>query len=256
MLLPIRDDNPHTTKPFVNYALIASCIAVFLWQNGLDEGASEFAAYAYGLVPGRISGQVKFPNIEVPAIFTLVTHMFMHGGWMHLIGNMWFLWIFGDNVEASLGHKRYLIFYLACGLAAAEGQFSLNPASDIPMIGASGAISGVLGAYLILHPRSNIKVFVLLIIFFTFVNMPAWIVLGFYFLMQLWSEAGTTPDEPGVAFMAHIAGFVAGAAMVFFFRKPQVSVFQPAHSRPFATETHRVGFRRRIPNVDRDSPWK
>ena len=125
------------------------------------------------------------------------------------------------------------------------------------MIGASGAISGVLGAYLILHPRANIKVFVLLIIFFTFWNLPAWIVLGFYFLMQLLSQAGSTPGEPGVAFMAHIAGFVVGAGPVFFFRKPQVPVFQPPHSRAFATETHRVGFRRRgVPDYDPGKgPW-
>ena len=255
MLLPVRDDNPHTSTPYVNYALLASCVAVFFWQNSLDERMSELAVYAYGLVPGRLTGQVKFPNIETPAIFSLFTHMFMHGGWMHLIGNMWFLWIFGDNVEASLGHKRYLIFYIVCGLAAAAGQFMLSPGSDIPMVGASGAISGVLGAYLILHPRSNIKVFVLLIIFFTFWNLPAWIVLGFYFLMQLLSQAGSSPDQPGVAFMAHIAGFVAGAALVFFFRKPQVAVFQPAHSRPFATQ--RVGLRRRIPDYDsRKGPWE
>ena len=259
MFLPIRDDNPHTVTPYVNYGLIIACVAVFWWQNGLSERAGELAVFAYGLIPGTLIGKVFLPEYvhRLPAPLTLFTHMFLHGGWMHLIGNMWFLWIFGDNIEASLGHMRYLAFYVICGLAAALGQIMLDPISEIPMIGASGAISGVLGAYLVLHPRANIKVFVLLIIFFTFWNLPAWIVLGFYFLMQLLSQAASTVGEPGVAFMAHIAGFVAGAGLIFFFRKPQVAVFQPPHSKAFTAETHRIGFRRRgVPDYDPNKgPW-
>jgi membrane associated rhomboid family serine protease len=257
MLLPLRDDNPHTTTPVVNYALIAACVAVFLWQVGLDDRAEEIAVLAYGLIPGTLFGKVLVaPEVHrLPGVLTIFTSMFLHGGWLHLIGNMWFLWIFGDNVEASLGHRRYFLFYALCGLAAAVGQISLDPASEVPMIGASGAISGVLGAYLILHPRANVKVLVLLIIFITVVNLPAWIVLGFWFLGQLIGQAGTAAGEPGIAFMAHIGGFVAGMALVLFFRPRSVPIFQPPASRPFAVDTRRVGFRRRVPDSDSRGPW-
>ena len=248
MFLPIRDDNPHTVTPFVNYGLLIACGVAFLWQLSL--GASSDAAVAtLGFVPGHLFGTVppdpRLPT--VPATMTLFTSMFLHGGWMHLLGNMLYLWIFGDNVEASLGHRRYLLFYVLCGVAAALAQGFVAPNSAIPMIGASGAIAGVLGAYLILHPRSNIKVFVFLFIIITTINVPAFIVLGFWFGGQLLSSAAADAGAPGVAFMAHVGGFVAGVVMVFFFRRRGVPVFEAAHSRPFAVERRpvRVASRRR-----------
>lgn len=240
MFLPIRDDNPHTITPFVNYTMLGVCIAAFLWQFSLGEEAGQRAVLAYGFTPTHFFGE----SGPVPATLTILTSMFMHGGWMHLGGNMLYLWIFGDNIEASLGHKRYLFFYLLCGAVAALAQGFAAPGSDVPMVGASGAISGVLGAYLVLHPRSNIKVFVMLIIYITVINVPAFIVLGFWIIGQLMSSAGVDAGEPGVAFIAHIGGFVAGAVLVFFFKKKNVAAFDVAHSRPFAIENRPVRLRR------------
>src|SRR5690606_19089615 len=182
MFLPIRDDNPHTVTPFVNYAMLATCIAVFLWQVSLGGQRGQIAVLAYGFTPAHLFGRSVPPDglPSIPSTLTIFTSMFMHGGWMHLAGNMLYLWIFGDNIEASLGHRRYLVFYLLCGTAAALAQGFAAPGSDVPMVGASGAISGVLGAYLVLHPRANVKVFVMLIIYITVINVPAFIVLGFW----------------------------------------------------------------------------
>ena len=244
MFLPIGDDNPHGTTPIINYAIIATCVAVFLWQFSLPEAASEAAIMMFGLIPGDLLGTVRVDLSRPPALVTIFTSMFLHGGWMHLLGNMGYLWIFGDNIEASLGHLRYLIFYLICGIAAAAAQILAAPNSDIPMIGASGAISGVLGAYMMLHPRANIRVFVWLFIYFSIWNLPAFIVLGGWFGMQLLSNMNVNPGEPGVAFMAHIGGFVAGAVLVFFFKKRDVPVFEPAHTRAFALESRPIRLRR------------
>jgi membrane associated rhomboid family serine protease len=257
MFLPIRDDNPHTSTPFVNYGLIIACAAAFLWQLMLGEGGNAAIA-SFGLIPARLFGAAQLPpHLDmIPAWATVFSSMFLHGGWMHFLGNMGYLWIFGDNVEASLGHKRYLVFYLLCGVAAALSQSLAAPGSQVPMIGASGAIAGVLGAYLVLHPRSNIKV----LIFFgiiTIINVPAFIVLGFWFGGQLLSSAAADPGAPGVAFLAHIGGFVAGAVLVFFFKKRNVRVFESAHSKPFAVDRRpiRAVARGSVPDSGRRGPW-
>jgi membrane associated rhomboid family serine protease len=251
MFLPIGDDNPHTTTPFVNYGLIAACALVFLWQLSLGRGG-DAATFAFGLIPARLFGTAETdPRLDVIAPWmTIFTSMFMHGGWMHILGNMLYLWIFGDNVEASLGHVRYLVFYLLCGLAAALAQALAAPTATVPMIGASGAISGVLGAYLVLRPRGNVRVFVFLI-FITVIHLPAYVVLGFWFIGQLLSSAASSAGEPGVAFGAHIGGFIAGAILVFLFRRRSVPVFQPAASRPFLVQRYRRGS---VP--DAGTPWR
>lgn len=260
MFLPIRDDNPHTTTPIVTWGLIGLCVAVFFWQKGLDPRAAQLAILSYGIIPADLFGTAELDPIisPLPAWMTIFTSMFMHGGWMHLGGSMLYLWIFGDNVEASMGHVRFLIFYLACGLVAALAQSIGAPDSTVPMVGASGAVAGVLGAYLILHPRANIKVFMWLIIFITMINVPAWIVLGVWFLGQLISQAGTNTGEPGVAFLAHIGGFIAGALLIFKMRKPGVPVFGQRASRAFAVETRRAAPPRRggsVPPSGKKGPW-
>jgi membrane associated rhomboid family serine protease len=233
MFIPIGDDNPHTSVPFVNYTMIALCVAVFLWQFTLPDKAAEIAVLTFGLIPADLLGDTRVDIARPPAILTIVTSMFLHGGWMHLIGNMGYLWIFGDNIEASMGHVRYFLFYVLCGVVAALTQTFAAPGSDIPMIGASGAVSGILGAYLVLHPRGNIRIFVWIIIYISVWNLPAFVVLGFWFGGQLLSSMGVDPGQPGVAFMAHIGGFVAGALFVFFFKKRDVQVFTPAYTKPF-----------------------
>jgi membrane associated rhomboid family serine protease len=238
-MFPISDDNPrrHLT-PYVNYTIIGACVLVFLWQASLGERGAELAVYRLGMIPARlIEGKELQPQFAVvPAWATIFTSMFMHGGWLHLGGNMLYLWIFGDNIEDSMGHGRYLAFYLLCGTAAALTQGFVDPASTIPMVGASGAISGVLGAYVLLHPGATVRVLIFLGFFVTVAHIPALIVLGIWFLLQLMNGLAATADEPGVAFWAHVGGFVAGMAFVSFFKRRDVPMWERPHHRPFQIE--------------------
>jgi membrane associated rhomboid family serine protease len=239
-MFPISDDNPRNITPYVTWALIGACVLVFLWQVSLGQQGGERAIFEFGMIPARLFGYSELSSGGViPAWATMLTSMFMHGGWLHLGLNMLFLWIFGDNVEESMGHVRYLIFYLACGVAAALAQGLINPGSTIPMVGASGAISGVLGAYVLLHPRATVRVLIVLGIFVTMAHLPAMIVLGIWFATQLLSGALTPTGQPGVAFWAHIGGFVAGLVLVPLFKKRDVPLFQAARSRPFEIERRR-----------------
>lgn len=210
-MIPLHDDNPTRTTPVVNWVLIALCVTVFLWQVSLPPEGLQAAIYAFGLVPAVLFGEAALPPevAVLPPWMTVFSSMFLHGGWAHLIGNMLYLWIFGDNVEDDLGHGRFLLFYFLCGVAAAMAQALPDPASTIPMVGASGAISGVLGAYLVLHGRAQVLVLIPLGLLTQIVRLPATLVLGLWFLMQLLSEL-LAPEGAGVAFRAHIGGFVAG----------------------------------------------
>lgn len=218
-MIPLRDDNPTRGTPLVNYALIAACAAVFLWQVSLG-ARLEAAIYAYGLIPDVLLGDARLPPelAVVPAWMTVFTSMFLHGGWMHLIGNLLYLWIFGDNVEDRLGHGRFVAFYLLCGIAAALAQALPAPDSQIPMVGASGAISGVLGAYLLMYPRAHVLVLIPLGPLSQLVRLPAMLVLGLWFAMQLLSELAADAGA-GVAFRAHIGGFVAGMLLLPLMRR-------------------------------------
>ena len=217
------------------------CVLVFFWQLSLGTNGGEIAVYEYGMIPARLFGAAQLqPELAaVPAWSTVFTSMFMHGGWLHLGFNMLFLWIFGDNVEDSMGHGRYLVFYLVCGIAAALAQALVNPDSTVPMVGASGAISGVLGAYLLLHPHATVRTVVFLGFFVTMMHLPALVVLGLWFLMQLFNAALSSSGAPGVAFWAHIGGFIAGMALVPLFKKSGVKLFQPSRYRPFQIERRR-----------------
>jgi len=240
-MFPISDDNPRISTPYVTWSIIGACVLVFFWQVSLGASSGEIAIYEFGMIPARLFGTGTLdPELAaVPAWSTVFTSMFMHGGWLHLGFNMLFLWIFGDNVEDSMGHARYLIFYLVCGVAAALAQAFVSPGSTIPMVGASGAISGVLGAYLLLHPRATVRTVIFLGIFVTMMHLPAMIVLGLWFLMQLVSAAFSSSGEAGVAFWAHVGGFVAGMALVPLFKKRDVALFQPPRYRAFQVERRR-----------------
>lgn len=226
-MIPLRDDNPSSIRPLVNFTLIGACATVFILQLMLGRGG-QAAVYAFGLVPVELMTDAQpYPGIPaVPAWLTVFTSMFMHGGLLHFAGNMLYLWIFGDNVEDSMGHGRFVVFYLLCGVAAALAQAVPDPTSVIPMIGASGAISGVLGAYLLLYPRAHILVGIPIVFYLHIVRLPAGLVLGFYFVMQLFSELSAPPGSAGVAFRAHIGGFVAGALLILVFKKRRVRLFQ------------------------------
>jgi membrane associated rhomboid family serine protease len=202
-MIPLRDSQPSYSKPYVTIAIIAANALVFLFQLTLDEFSLNGFLSSYGVIPGRLHAS------------SLVTSMFLHGGWLHLIGNMWFLWIFGDNVEDILGHAKYLLFYLLCGVAAALVQVALNMDSRIPTIGASGAIAGVMGAYLVKFPRSRV-VMLFWFFFFTTFDLPAWFMLIYWFAFQLLGGVGSIAgaSQGGTAFFAHIGGFGAGIVLV------------------------------------------
>lgn len=226
-MIPLRDDVPTNTTPVVTVALIVICSLIFLWQVSLGERGFETVVYRLGVIPAALLRHETLPPeyYLIPPWLTILTSMFLHGGWMHLIGNMLYLWIFGNNVEDAMGHGRFVVFYIGCGIVAALVQALPNPDSTIPMIGASGAISGVLGAYLLLHPRAHVLVLVPLGFFTQLVHLPAMLVLGLWFGLQLLSSALAEPGAGGVAFGAHVGGFIAGMALVPLFRRRGVRLF-------------------------------
>jgi membrane associated rhomboid family serine protease len=243
LILPLYDDNPRTAVPVVTYGLIAACTLVFLWQQSVGPHAQQAIALAYGMVPAVLFGTAALPPPLqlVPPWATLVTSMFLHGGWLHLLGNMLYLWLFGRGVESAMGALRYLVFYLVCGIAAGLTQALADPAAELPLIGASGAIAGTLGAYLVLHPRGNIVVFVWIFIFVRLIAVPAVIVLGLWFLMQLLSALSTASGAAGVAFWAHVGGFLLGMALLPLFRRRGILLLQPRRSAPFSARRPRRG---------------
>ena len=222
-MIPIRDDQPRFSTPYVTYFIIALNALVFLFE--LSVGAQSDRAlngliYHFGVVPEHFERALAGSStLSVPGLLlTILTSMFLHGGWLHIIGNMWFLWIFGDNIEDHIGHFPYLMFYLVSGFVASLTHILLNPASNVPSVGASGAIAGVMGAYFVLYPRARVLTLVPLIIFFTFWWLPAWIFLGFWFVLQFLSGtasiAVTSQNTGGIAFWAHVGGFVAGIVLI------------------------------------------
>ncbi len=224
MFLPLKDRNPLRTIPFqfVTATLIGLCVAIFLWQLSLARGEDVAAIYGLGMIPAVLTGERELAPelVRVPAELTLVTAMFLHAGWWHLVGNMLYLWVFGDNVEDAMGHLRFLLFYLLSGVAAGLAHILANPGSEVPTIGASGAISGVLGAYLVLHPRARVLV---MVFFRLFVYLPAYVVLGSYIVLQFVYVATGTGGN--TALWAHIGGFVAGALLVVPLRRRGVPLF-------------------------------
>ena len=214
-MIPLRDVIPSRTTPYVTIALIAVNALVYLYEMTLgDSTLEEFILY-FGLVPAAFSW------------VAVLTSMFLHGGLLHVGGNMLFLWIFGDNVEDRMGHGRFVAFYLLCGAAAALAQTAMSPDSVVPMVGASGAVAGVMGAYFVLYPHSRIVTLIPLFVFFHVMEVPALVFLGLWFVLQFVSGVGSiaaaTGGEPagGIAFWAHVAGFVAGVSGVLVFRRPE-----------------------------------
>jgi membrane associated rhomboid family serine protease len=226
-MIPLKDDSPSALKPWVTMSLIASCTAVFLWQHSLDAASGRQAVAALGAVPAVLLTDARLPpDLQwIPRFASPLTSLFLHGGWMHLLGNMLFLWIYGDNVEDAMGHARYLAFYLLCGVAAIFVQALANPDSPYPIIGASGAISGVLGAYLLLFPRARVLTLVLLPFFFTTLRISAMLLLLLWFAVQLVSDLAVSDGGASVAFRAHIGGFLAGMLLVPVFKRRGVSLF-------------------------------
>jgi membrane associated rhomboid family serine protease len=253
-MFPYRDDNPTLHTPIVTLFLIGANVAMWVLVQGMGaEPSLSRSVCELGLIPGEFLGLLP-QGASIPmgpqtvcvlgdedTWFTPLTSMFLHGGWFHLIGNMWFLWVFGNNVEDSMGHIRYVGFYVFCGLAAAATQTFMNPSSPIPMVGASGAISGVMGAYIVLYPKVRVHMLVILGIFITRVVVPAYLMLGYWFLLQLIGGGLTSGSEGGVAFWAHAGGFIGGALLIHIFRDPELV----ARHRALAGTTDRLGYRER-----------
>ena len=223
-MIPLKDDTPRLTTPYVTYFLIGLNTAVFIFELILDQGSRTWLIFQFGLVPARVTGLLHGAAgvTAVAALLPIVTSMFLHASWLHLIANMWVLWIFGDNIEDYLGHFRYLLFYFGTGLAASLLHIVFNSGAEIPSVGASGAIAGVMGAYFLLYPSARVLTLIpFFIIYFTW--LPAWLVLGYWFVAQFLSGAATSIVSPhdtsqgGVAFWAHVGGFLAGLALIKLF---------------------------------------
>jgi membrane associated rhomboid family serine protease len=220
-MIPVGDNVPRRCDPIVNWMLIIANVVVFFIE--LAQGpALEAFVYRWGVVPAVVTGHADAPWQWPSPLVTVFSAMFMHGGWGHLLSNMLFLWIFGDNVEDAMGQVRYLVFYLLCGIAATLAQVVLAPDSTIPMLGASGAISGVLGAYVLMHPRATVLVVFPLFLLFPVLQVPAFLMLGLWFFTQFVNgiaALAVTSETGGVAWWAHIGGFVAGVVLVPLFRR-------------------------------------
>ena len=229
---PLFDDNPAKNFPITTWLIIFICSLIFIYQTSLDNNDLNFIFYNFGVVPAFITLPSNSENLTfIHPYLTLLSSAFLHAGWMHLIGNMLYLWIFGDNVEDSMGIMRFVIFYIICALSAGLLQVTFNPTSYIPMVGASGAIAGVLGSYLVLYPKANVKVFIWIIFFVRTINVPAWIVLGIWIMIQFISlPESLNSQSGGVAYFAHIGGFIAGDILTPFFKKPEKQIFASAHS--------------------------
>lgn len=244
-MFPIRDHNPATRTPLVNYALIALNVVVFIAYVPLF--ADQFALLrffeAYAIIPAKITVGQDW--------YALVTSMFLHGGWLHLLGNMLFLFIFGDNLEDQLGHLGYLGFYLACGLGAGILQVLTEPGSTIPVVGASGAIAGVMGGYLLMFPRARIDIFIFLIVIIRILPVPAWLMLGLWFGMQVINGAAATAGTGGVAYWAHAGGFVLGLALMLpvWLAKGGPRFWQQTHGSPAHPEARYRHVRTMVPRV-------
>ena len=246
-MFPIRDHNPSGRTPYVTYVLMFANIGIFLsYFTLLNDPASEYNFYnTWALVPVRLSNGDEYS--------ALITSMFLHGGWLHLAGNMLFLWIFGDNIEDELGHVKYLLFYLACGIAAGFAQVISAPYSNVPMVGASGAIAGVMGGYLLLFPKAKVDIFIFFIVFFRIFPIPAWIMLMLWFGIQFIGGIGSGPDAGGVAYWAHAGGFIAGLALMlpFWMKRGATAYWDRTEGHPPHPPATYKALQSRIPKVTR-----
>jgi membrane associated rhomboid family serine protease len=246
-MLPIRDHNPSGRTPYVTYALMAANIGIFVsyWPLFADPRALNMFFYDWAMVPVLVSQEGTW--------FTMLSSMFLHGGLMHLAGNMLFLWIFGDNMEEEMGHLGYLVFYLACGLGAGFAHYITAPYSQVPTVGASGAIAGVMGGYLLLFPKAQVDILIFIIFIIRIITIPAWIMLGLWFAFQLFGGAGSDANSGGVAYWAHAGGFVVGIlfTLPLFLRRGGRRYWDRTQGQPPHPEAEYRYVRSNVPKVTR-----
>ncbi len=243
-MFPLKDENPTEITPFVTVAIIVANVLVWLWVQSAGSGTGFVESLClYGAIPGEITGAIPAGSL-IPLGTThacrvgsglgsgsLVSSMFLHGSWMHLIGNMWFLWVFGNNIEDSMGHARFVVFYLLTGLLAAGAHILVSFSSGVPTVGASGAISGIMGAYIVLYPRVRVLTLVVFLYFIRVVALPALALLGLWFAFQLVQGTLVGSSQAGIAFGAHVGGFVAGAALIKLFERRKLVAAKRAKRR-------------------------
>lgn len=246
-MFPLRDHNPSGRVPYVTYALMLANVAVFLLTLPLQTDMAAISEFygTWAMIPARVS--------EGQGLLTFVTSMFMHGGFLHIAFNMLFLWIFGDNLEDEMGHLPYLGFYLASGLGAGLAHYVSAPLSPVPVVGASGAIAGVMGGYFLLFPRAKVDILIIIVVFFRIFPVPAWVMLGFWFALQLFNSFGADPNQGGVAYWAHAVGFVIGLvlALPLFFRLGGPAFWSRTHGHPPHPEAKYRLSPSRVPTVRR-----
>ncbi len=240
-MIPLSDENPTEITPFVTVAFILlNALSWFLLQGAGSQQALEASVYAFGAVPCEITGACTTQGLGASAV---LTSMFMHGSWEHILGNMLFLWVFGNNIEDSMGHLRFVVFYLVCGVAAALAHVFVGPGSQVPAVGASGAISGIMGAYVVLYPRVRVRTWVPPIFL---LNLNAFFLLGYWFFIQLATGVLTVGPESGeqggVAVWAHVGGFVAGVVLIKLFEKPRLVQAKRSGVRLSREEVARLGW--------------
>ena len=252
-MFPLRDENPAELTPYVTMAIIAINVVVWITVQGMGASPAFLDSLcAYASIPGELTGHI--PD-GTPVDFagypcrvgglgweTVLTSMFMHGGWVHLLGNMWFLWVFGNNIEDSMGHARFVLFYLLTGALAAAAHVVADPSSAIPVVGASGAISGIMGAYLLLYPRVRVHTFIFVVVFIRVIRVPAWVMLGYWFALQIASGTITGAQGGGVAFWAHVGGFVAGLLLIKPFERRSLVEAKRAGRRLSREEVRDLGW--------------
>ena len=238
-MFPIKDDNPTEIKPLVTLSIIAICCFIFFYQFSISQIDNMELILKYGMRPNNL-----FSSNGLASIYAIFSSMFLHGGFLHLVGNMLFLWIYGNNIEDSMGHIKFLIFYVICGVSAALLQASINPSSDIPMIGASGAVSGVLSAYLLLFPKARVSTLVFIFFFITIIRIPAGLLIILWFASQVVNANITDPNSPGVAWFAHIGGFIMGALIIPFLKKEKFKFFSAGRNIKIKSSSIRIRFRK------------
>ena len=233
--LPLFDDNKSNAFPVITIGLIVICALIFLVQMAGSDMDQRIFIYAYGAVPAVVTGREYLPAeiVAIPSWLSLMTSTFLHGGWMHILGNMLFLWIYGDNVEDQMGRLKFLVFYLICGVVASLTHVMIDPGSTTPLVGASGAIAGVMAAYVLMFPRAKIRVIAVILIFIRFTYFPAFVVIGIWAALQIVAvPASLSAEGGGVAYFAHIGGFVAGLVLTPLFKKRGVVLMPKAEATP------------------------
>ncbi len=266
--IPLFDDNPTRRTPIISWLIIGLCVMMFFWQSGMTDSQSYQTLLTYGVIPKRLL--IDGGLFTLDGLFTIISSMFLHGGWLHLLSNMLYMWVFADNIEDAMGPVRFICFYILCGIGAALSQSVIDPSSTIPMIGASGGLAGLLGGYIMIHTRASVRVLFIILIFIRIISLPAWLVLGVWIATQFVAVPTALDGKGGIAYFAHIGGFITGMVCIPFFIRRDVKLFGASDNpkgwsttpidlkdlKSEAKQRYRSGKKTSVPSFKRKSgPW-